>query len=305
MCVNEAHNHISITVYIDDFLGYLKSLNYSPKSIKVYRIALDKFQSYLSDNNIVRVQDITLKDLDKYRLFLVDADFTDASICVYLRSVRLLFNYLEDMDIIFMNPAERMIIPKVKREIKHVPIEKDVEKLLEQPDISTPDGIRDRTYMEVLYSTGIRLEELVNLDISDVDLKNCTARVTGKGDKERVVPLGKHAVYWIEKYITESRPKLTRLKTKNALFLGSQQGKRINYLIVERLLRSYSEKAGIESITPHCLRRACATHMLQNGAHPVHIQELLGHATLRVLSQYLKVSVSDLKKMHSERNPGQ
>ncbi len=298
------HNHTTITVCIEDFLQHLQSLKYSSKSIKTYRISLDKFQSYLLKNRIDRIQDVTLKDLDQYRLFLVDTGLSDASLAVYLRAVRLLFNYLEDMDIIFMNPAENLIIPRVSRDIKHVPTENDIEKLLNQPDISTLEGIRDRAIIEILYSTGVRLDELVNLKIPDVDMKNNTARVIGKGDKERVVPFGKQAFFWIEKYISEVRPIFLKNDVEQSVFLGSKHGKKIHYLIVERLVHGYSKQAGVETISPHCLRRACATHMLQNGAHPVHIQMLLGHASLRVLSRYLKVSIKDLKKMHSERNPG-
>jgi integrase/recombinase XerD len=180
-----------------------------------------------------------------------------------------------------------------------------MKALLSQPDISRPTGIRDRAVLEVFYSTGARLEELCGMNVHDADLKQGRIRITGKGNKERAVPMGRQAVYWTERYLKDVRPGFLRKRPDEpALWLGVA-GKRINPLIVERFIRRYGEKAGIKHpVTPHTLRRACATHMLRGGAHPVQIQMLLGHASLRILSRYLKVTITDMMKTHARGKPG-
>jgi len=234
---------------------------------------------------------------------LIDNDFSVASILLYMRAVRNLFRYLEDNQTIFMNPATTLIYPKLPVKLQPVPTEKEMKKLLAQPDVPLPVGIRDRAFLETLYSAGVRLEELIRMDIYDANMKQGSVKVLGKGDKERVAPLGKKALFWIGKYLKEVRPHYLKDKLdEHALWLGSQ-GKRINPLIVERAVHDYADKAGIGRVTPHALRRACATHMLRGGAHPVQIQMLLGHSSLRVLSHYLKITITDMIKTFKRGKP--
>ena len=145
----------------------------------------------------------------------------------------------------------------------------------------------------------------VSMNIYDTDLKQGRVKVLGKGNKQRVVPLGKQAIFWTDKYLKGARPIFLRKRPdEHALWLGFM-GKRINLLIVERFISDYGKKAGIsQSVTPHALRRACATHMLKGGAHPVQIQMLLGHSSLSSLSHYLKITITDLKKTHAKGKPG-
>ncbi len=293
-------------IIIMEYLGYLKSLKYSPKSIKSYQHALNRFLSFLTAQNIIRLADVTSKNLDAYRLELIEQKYAGESIGLYLRAVRKLFCHLEDTRRIFFNPAQTMVIPGTRTKIKPVPTESDMTTLLAQPDISEPTGIRDRAVMETFYSTGARLEELTGMNLPDTDLRQGRTKIIGKGSKERVVPLGRQAVLWTGKYIKEVRPLFLRKSAdEHALWLGFQ-GRRINHLIVERFVNHYGKKAGIRHpVTPHALRRACATHMLRGGAHPVEIQMLLGHGSLQSLSRYLKVTITDLKKTHAKGRPGQ
>ena len=297
------HNHTSIT--INEYLDYLKHLKYSPKSIKSYKHALNRFHSFLTAGLIIRVQDVTLKDIKTYRLELVDQEYSDQSISLYLRAVRKLFKYLEETRQIFINPAANLIIPAPVKKLMPIPDESEMSILLTQPDLSNPTGLRDRAIMETFYSTGIRLEELLAMKVFDAERENGTVKVIGKGNRQRVVPLGREAGKWIKRYITEARPVLLKNKPdQKALWLGAK-GKQIHPLIVERTVRGYGITAGIRcNITPHGLRRACATHMLRNGAHPVQIQMLLGHSTLSALSHYLKITITDMKAMHEKGNPG-
>jgi len=299
------NDHKHTTISIQEYLQYLVSLKYSPRSIDSYRKALSRFHSFLTAIKIERVQDVTAEDIAAYRLELVDGDYAGQSIVLYMRAVRNLFRYLEDTQQIFINPAMDLIIPGAKDKIQPVPTEKEMEQLLVQPDVTTLSGIRDRAFMETIYSTAVRLEELIKMNIFDVSEKNRTIKVLGKGNKERMVPLGKQAAFWLTKYMQDVRPVFLKNRPdQHALWLGTK-GKRIHPLIVERIVSGYGKKAKIKCcVTPHGLRRACATHMLRNGAHPVQIQLLLGHATMSTLSRYLKITITDMKNMHKKGKPG-
>lgn len=290
---------------MEEYLDRLAALKYSRASIDSYKNGLARFSFFLTDHNINRLQDVTAKDLEAYRLELVDKGYSGQSIVLYLRSVRNLFKFLEETRRIFKNPAAGLIIPGARDKLRPVPSEKEMERLLVQPDVTTPPGIRDRAVIETFYGTGVRLGELVGMNIFDVNQKNRIVKVIGKGNKQRVVPLGKKAVFWVTKYIKEVRPGFLKNRPDTrALWLGAQ-GSRINPLIVQRTISQYGKDAQISRpVTPHSLRRACATHMLAAGAHPVQIQLLLGHSTLSALSSYLKVTVTDMKAMHKKGKPG-
>jgi integrase/recombinase XerD len=305
MDVLRDHKHNTIGIHIQAYLQHLASLRYSPKSISTYKHGLNRFHAFLSSENIDRPQDVTPKDLDRYRLMLVDHAYSDHSIGLYMRSVCNLFRYLEESLQIFINPASSWIIPKIATPLQPVPTEQDIRNLLTQPDLSTPTGIRDRAILETFYSTGARLEELIRMNTYDADLKQGRVKVLGKGNKERMVPLGRQAVFWTQQYLKKVRPSFLRNKPdEHALWLGLQ-GRRMHHLMVERAIKEYGQKSGIDlPVTPHALRRACATHMLRAGAHPVEVQMLLGHASLKILSRYLKVTITDMMKTHAKGRPG-
>jgi integrase/recombinase XerD len=177
--------------------------------------------------------------------------------------------------------------------------------MLDRIDTSEPRGIRDRAILETAYSTAVRRSELMGMNLGDLDLENGTIRVMGKGQRERMVPLGKQAVLWIRRYLDEVRPNGGD-GSGVALWLGPR-GTRLTAAAVQMALRMLWLKSGgtQKPIGLHCLRRACATHMLRNGAHPVEIQMLLGHSCLNHLRQYLQVSITDLQAAHAGSKPGQ
>ena len=286
---------------ITDYLKSLKARNYSPRSLENYEFSLQRLVKFLS---IERIQDVTIDHLDAYRLHLVESNLAPFTINRYLRTVRSFFNYLELTHAIFVNPATRLPIPRPPRLLKPVPSPKAVKTLLAQPDITTAVGIRDRTLLEVLYSCALRRREAMDLTIFDPDLQQGALRIKGKGDKERVTPLGKQAIFWLKKYLQSARPKLISDPDEQMLWISKLTGKTLRYDSIDRLFKRYSRKAGIENFSPHSIRRACATHMLQSGAHPIEIQLLVGHQTMAHLSSYLKVSIIDLKKMHKQSKPG-
>ena len=173
-----------------------------------------------------------------------------------------------------------------------------------QNDAAAPEGVRDRAMVELMYSTGVRLGELCALTIHSPDPANGTLRVMGKGRKERVVPLGRHAVRWLERWLREARPALAMDVDTEALFLNIKGGGPMSAESIRHMLKEASGRVGIRRANPHAIRRACATHMLANGAHPVEIQHLLGHSTLASLGRYLLATVADLKRTHRKSKPG-
>ncbi len=298
------HNLPHITGAIKECLDGMAARKYSKKSIDTYEKGLNRFVLFVGSIGIERPQDVNRKQLDSFRLDLVDAGLADATIYLYLRSVRTFFSFLEENQQIFQNPAADLQLPKCQRKLGTVPSEKEMKKLLAQPNPATPVGLRDRTLLEVAYSCGLRKAELASLTIFDPDIKQGTIRIMGKGKKERVVPLGKQAIFWLRRYLEKTRPCLSKDINEHGLWIG-KYGARLSYARIDKLIREYGAEANLSGkISAHGLRRACATHMLRGGAHPVEIQMLLGHANLASLSQYLQVTITDMKKMHKRSKPG-
>lgn len=299
------HSHTFIDTPIETYLDVLKRKNYSNKSIESYRNALDRLTDYLALQGVLRVQDVTSDHLDHYRLSLTDRLLSNATLYMYLRCVRYFFGYLEETHQIFINPATNLVIPKFKRVLKQVPSVDEILRLLEQPDTESPTGLRDRAFLETMYSCGLRREETVSMTLHAPDLKEGVLRVNGKGNKERVVPMGEKASHWITRYLDDVRPQLVKDPEQQVLWI-SQKGNRLSRSTVDKMIRRYGISAGIEmKMSPHVLRRACATHMLNNGAHPVELQLFLGHSDLKNLSQYLKVTITEMKAMHERSRVGQ
>jgi len=177
--------------------------------------------------------------------------------------------------------------------------------LLGQPDVATPLGLRDRAILETMYSAGIRRQETLDLKVDSVDLERGVARVLGKGQRERMAPLGPAAVEWLGRYLAQARPRLAGAASGDALWLG-KNGKPLSGAGLQDMLRAYRKAPNIVTLIGlHSIRRACATHMLRRGASPVTIQMLLGHADMKHLSQYLRLTISDLQRAHAASRVGQ
>ncbi len=299
------HRHTFEKAPIDGFLDSLLTRNYSGKSISSYRDALNGLTDYLTQQDVSRVQDVTVNHLESYRLTLINRELSNATQYHYIRCARFLFSYLEATHQIFINPAAALDVPKFKRPLQQVPSVDEVLRLLEQPDTETPTGLRDKAFLETMYSCGLRRDEAISTLLHDINFKDNTIRVHGKGRKERMLPLGKTAKYWIELYITEARPMLIKTPDTSLLWV-SLRGNKLSHSTVDKLIQKYSITAGLQQrMSAHALRRACATHMLSNGAHPVELQLFLGHSDVKNLSQYLKVTITEMKAMHERSRVGQ
>ena len=290
---------------LNAFLQHLRTRNYSPKTVTAREKSMLDLFSSLAASGVERLQDVTTADLDRYRTEIVDRGFTINSQNNYLWAVSKFFGFLEDTKRVFVNPADGLFIPKPRRIMQPVPTEAEMKKLLAQPNVLTPVGMRDRAILEVMYSTGVRRGELLGMSLFDPDYDRGTVRVCGKGRKDRMLPLGKHAAYWLRQYTREGRPKLLKGQIDVRALWVSKDGDPVSGVRIVQMLRQYVGRAGIKKrISPHSLRRACATHMLFHGAHPVQIQMLLGHSSLQTLSQYLQVGIKEMMRTHYQTRPG-
>lgn len=290
----------------NEYLADLKARKYTKGSIKKRADGLRKFLLYLEQTGIKRFQDVDIKTLEAYRLCLVDHEYSDPAIESDMRAAQLFLRFLADRGDLFDDPGLRLKIKKAPVNLGVVLTEREVNKLLSIPDTSTHPGLRDRAILEVLYSTAMRRGELYNLKVHDLDLDRATVRVSGKGRKQRLLPLGKQAVKFLRLYLEQVRPRYLPkfAPAPDALWLSPRR-KPMGYQRLPIMINRCAKLAGINKpVDTHTMRRTCATHMLRGGAHPVVVAELLGHADLTSLAHYLRTNITDLKAAHDKTKPG-
>jgi len=282
--------------YIDKFLSYLDiEKNYSPHTIVNYSIDLNEFLEFLGDKT--DVQHVHYLDFRRFLAHLRQKNHRPRTLARKLSSLRSFFRFLQREGLIKDNPAVLVTTPKLDKTLPKFLSEQDVVKLLEIPPGDQEAGLRDRAMMEVLYSTGIRVSELVGLNMDSVDQISNTAKVEGKGKTARVVPIGDKAVEAIRAYLS------ARTKTSRALFLN-KSGKRLTDRSVRNIINKYILKTSlIMHVSPHMFRHSFATHMLNHGADLRSVQELLGHSNLSTTQIYTHVTTERLKKVYDSAHP--
>ncbi|GAB3031105.1 site-specific tyrosine recombinase XerD [Oleiagrimonas citrea] len=204
----------------------------------------------------------------------------------------------------FEDPTLMLQRPKLPRSLPKALAEREVEALLTAPDVTTPLGLRDRAMLELMYASGLRVSELVNVPIAGLNMRQGVLRVTGKGDKERLIPVGETALDWIERYLNEARPELARGRQPVALFL-SNRAAAMSRQMFWTLVKRYAMQVGIAAkrISPHVLRHSFATHLLNHGADLRALQMLLGHSALSTTQIYTLVAREGLKRLHAQHHP--
>jgi integrase/recombinase XerD len=220
-----------------------------------------------------------------------------------LSSLRRFFRYLLSEELIDFDPTLEIESPRLGRPLPKSLSEEDVERLLAAPECDKPLGLRDRAMLEVLYATGIRVSELVGMEMQQVDLNQGLAKVVGKGNKERLVPLGEEALTWLERYLVDARKQLLGEHQTDFLFVTSRGGSMTRQAFWHNL-KKYVAAAGIQvSVSPHTLRHAFATHLLNHGADLRAVQMLLGHSDLSTTQIYTQVARERLKQLHGRHHP--
>ena len=287
-------------------LADLRLRHYSPKTLESYANQLKRFGEWLDDVLAADLRRVACADIDTYQRYVHGEPIGVETKALRLRAVKRLFDHLTASGQLLVHPAEHVVeLHRKDRLPRSVLTLKQVDQLLAAPDVATPLGLRDRALLEVLYGTGIRVGELEQVRLGDVDLALQTLHIRcGKGDKPRMVPLGKAACDWLRRYLEAVRPVLARRReVERALFLV-QTGRPLAQTQIRAILRGYGRRCHLKKpVTPHALRHACATHLLQAGADILLIQELLGHAHLDSTAIYTRVTPIDLKALHSRYHP--
>lgn len=303
---------MSFQASLTEFLQHLKyERNMSAHTIRNYESDLEQFREFLF--SIEKREDIPIEQVDRLTIrewmaSLHSAGRKKSSIARKLASLRTLFQFLIREGRLESNPAKMVATPKIERKLPtHLSME-DAVRFIETPDLSTDLGRRDRAILEFLYATGIRVGELVNIDLNDIDVRERTVRVFGKRRKERIVPFHDTALQALMLYINETRPIFLAnaplaARDDKACFLN-YQGTRITTRSVGRMIDKYIKQcADVHKISPHSLRHTFATHMLDSGADLRDIQELLGHARLSTTQIYTQVSMEKMIDVYSKAHP--
>ncbi len=272
----------------------------SKNTLSAYRSDLNRFAKFIDAKELTLVEQ---SDVQKF-LGLMMAEGTKASSSArVLSTLRRFYRYQIRANRVNSDPCAQVLSPKQGRPLPKAMSEKQVEDLLAAPDTKTALGIRDRAMLETLYATGLRVSELVDLTLLEISLQVGVARIIGKGNKERLVPLGEPAVDWIERYQQVSRPELLKQRQSDELFVTAR-GAGMTRQAFWHIIKKYAFRAGIQqTLSPHTLRHAFATHLINHGADLRSVQMLLGHSDLSTTQIYTHIARERLQSMHAEHHP--
>lgn len=287
---------------LDQCLEDLEIKAYSSRGLESVRLSMNKFFRYIHKP----YSSVTKEDIAQYVSYLKEQNFMPRSIERYLCTLKKFYAYCFDKFLILVNPTDTMVVSRIPPSLPDVLTQEEAAKLLEQPNILTPLGVRDKALLETLYSTGIRLNELYNLNVEDIDIATGFLRVnSGKGNKDRVLPLTKSACAALKEYLTNIRPVFCKNNSgETALFVGRRLGHRLNHPVIAQLVRGYAKQAQIpKRVTVHLIRHSLATHLLQNGVHLTQIQKLLGHTQISITQLYTHVNPKELKEAQANYHP--
>ncbi len=293
-----------MTELMNQFLDYLSiERGLSQNTIKSYKRDLIKFIGYIGARHIKKIKDITKHDISKYLYFLKDKELSSSSISRNLVAIKVFFRFLVSEKFLKENVAGILESPRILRGLPEVLSIDEVTTMLEAPDKRSLLGPRDRAVLELMYATGMRVSEVVELVLQNFNMDMGFIRCVGKGGKERIIPVGKEAKLALSRYLEKSRPKLSRRSQDRHLFL-SRLGRKISRQSFWKMLKKYARLAHINKrITPHTLRHSFATHLLEKGADLRSIQEMLGHADISTTQVYTHINKARLKGIHKKYHP--
>ncbi|MGX7168535.1 site-specific tyrosine recombinase XerD [Facklamia sp. HMSC062C11] len=293
--------------YLEDFAHYLKiDQDKSDNTIQAYLRDLTIFFDYCDKSSIDQWEQVDYAFVQSYLNDLHQKNYATSSTSRMLSSLRQFFHYLLKEQIITLNPMQKVLGPKKE---KHLPASlslDQVEKILQAPDTSEYIGLRDRAILELMYATGLRVSELTHLSLRDLHLELGFIQTIGKGNKERLLPIGEEAAYWLNQYLQDVRPLFWAKKTSRHtqhVFLN-QRGNPFTRQGIWKNLNKYVQIAGISmDVSPHMLRHSFATHLLENGADLRMVQELLGHSNISTTQIYTHISKHRLQEVYRDHFP--
>ena len=295
---------MEITAAISQFLTHVKvEKGLSANTVSAYQRDLVKFNAFVQKRKLT-LEGVSRDDLVDYLAGLYRGKLESRTVARNLVTLRNFFRFAQIQELIRVDPSLNLESPKIRRTLPGYLRLEEVEMLLAQPDAKTALGLRDRAMLEVLYSTGLRVSELIGLRVTDLDTKVGCIRCIGKGDKERIVPAGRKALGMVEKYLREARPKLLPKGASSPALFVNRRGMALSRVGVWKILSTYGRRAGLRvALTPHMLRHSFATHLLERGADLRSVQLMLGHADISTTQIYTHVVEERLKQIYKAHHP--
>jgi integrase/recombinase XerD len=289
---------------IDMFVDYLlleKGL--AENTLHAYRRDIDRYALLLANQKVDTLAEISQREVASLLQLLAELGLEASSVARNLTAIRMFHRFLLGEGFMELDPTEHLSPPKTNRKLPHVLNIGEIERLLEGPDLNTPLGIRDRSLLEMMYGAGLRVSELLGLEIPNLMFELGVVRVIGKGNRERVVPIGTEAIEWVNRYLGEVRHALAKPGSDRTCFLNFR-GQSLSRMGVWKLVRGYVLKAEIKKkVSPHTLRHSFATHLLEGGADLRAVQEMLGHADISTTQIYTHVDREYLMEVHKTFHP--
>lgn len=292
--------------YLKEFIRYLNTRNASPETIRAYQEDLRQFFQFLTKVIKTSFNPSTTDRLlfRQYLLYLKQNNLQKTSIARKIATLKAFFKFLVKMEISQINPTTILRSPRLDKKLPNFLSENEMVQVIDQPDLSQLLGLRDRAILEILYSTGIRVSELANLRVRDVDLASSLAHILGKGKRERLAPMGSYAIKALEAYLYARQGQRQTIAPQSWL-LFNRRGGHLTDRSVRRIVASYGRRAGMsfKKVSPHTLRHSFATHLLDRGADLRSVQELLGHQNIATTQIYTHVTTRRLKEVYRKAHP--
>ncbi|MDC1386883.1 site-specific tyrosine recombinase XerD [Candidatus Thioglobus sp.] len=286
---------------IDQFIDfYWLTTGASKNTLSAYRSDLKIFSKWLNNNSLI---DVDKKEIQDYFSYRKDSNISASTQSRMLTCLHSFYQYLSDKQNLKIDPTEQLDYPKLEKKLPVFLNVQEVERLLEAPNSKSLFGQRDRAMLELLYSCGLRVSELINLSYHNINLKDEFIRIHGKGNKERLLPMGEIAIDYLTKYELNSRPALLKNGQSDSYFL-SNRGRAMSRQNFFYIIKDYASKAGIDKpLSPHSLRHAFATHLVQKGADLRSVQLMLGHSDISSTQLYTHIQNAQLKTQHQKHHP--
>lgn len=301
---NEVERIKQMDEYLKLFIEYLKyEKGLSANTQEAYHRDIAKFNDYLKTKGINDINRVKRAEILEFIGWLLDQGAAFSSSARNLSSIKTYFRFLGREGYLDSNPVDNLDSPKVQRKLPDVLTIEEVDKLLSRPNVVLPLGLRDKAMFELMYATGLRVSELINLDVDDINLTAGFIRCFGKGRKERIVPIGRTASYWVERYISHSRQVMLKGHVNRVLFVNAN-GNKLTRQGFWKILNRYVEESGIaKEVTPHTLRHSFATHLLENGADLRAVQEMLGHSDIGTTQIYTHLTKIHIREVYQKSHP--
>jgi len=290
--------------FIEEYLHHLQESRYSFKTIKHYENLLSHFKDYLLQQGISDIKVISQNEPNHFLNFINKRNISGREYYIRVRRLISYFQYLEENGFIFLSPLKKLASPKFSKKSFPILDEKRIEHILENVKTDWPLCVKGKAIIELAYSSALRPREIYNLKITDIDFKKGLLFIEqSKNQKDRIVPVGKEALFWVEKYITEIRPRYKKHNTHNYVFISHKTGEKLTVWGIRWAIQETLRLNGMQPIKQYSLRSTAATALLLNGMSIAYISKLLGHVDIRTTQIYLNVKLKDLKKEISQKHP--